>query len=271
MSNEKRYYWLKFREDFFGSMRIKKLRKMAGGDTYVIIYLKMQLKALKTGGILQYKGVEKDFPSELALDIDEDEDDVRMVLSFLLAYDMCECSDNIHYYLPFVAENTGSETASTQRVREFREREKQKALHCNADETEVKRICNAEIEIEKDIDIIPPCIPPLQGETPEKKTKKRNSKPFKAPTLDEVKAYVTSENLKVDAETFYKYFTTPDEDGRTWFDSEGKPVKNWKQKLRTWSSLGGPKGKKRNTLDNYEETGISHPKTESIAYDMEEL
>ena len=41
MANEKRYYWLKFREDFFESKRIKRLRRMAGGDTYLIIYLKM--------------------------------------------------------------------------------------------------------------------------------------------------------------------------------------------------------------------------------------
>lgn len=150
MAEVKRYYWLKFKEDFFDSKRIKKLRKMAGGDTYVIIYLKMQLKALKTDGVLEFTGVEQDFADELALDIDESPDDVRVVLTFLLAYGMCECSDNVHYFLPYVIENTGSETASTQRVREYRER--QKALHCNADVTEVKRIGNAEKEIEIEIE-----------------------------------------------------------------------------------------------------------------------
>ena len=110
MANEKRYYWLKFREDFFSSRRIKKLRKMAGGDTYLIIYLKMQLKALKTNGVLEYTGIEQEFADELALDIDESPDDVRVVLAFLMNYGLCECSDNIHYFLPFVVENTGSET-----------------------------------------------------------------------------------------------------------------------------------------------------------------
>ena len=43
---QKRYFWLKLFEDFFSSKRIKKLRSLAGGDTYTIIYLKMQLKAL---------------------------------------------------------------------------------------------------------------------------------------------------------------------------------------------------------------------------------
>ena len=54
---ENRYYWLKLQEDFFDSKRIKKLRRIAGGDTYTIIYLKMQLKALKTNGVLEYTGI----------------------------------------------------------------------------------------------------------------------------------------------------------------------------------------------------------------------
>jgi len=148
---EKRYYWLKFHSDFFDSKRIKKLRKMAGGDTYTIIYLKMQLKALKSDGILEFTGVEDDFASELALDLDENVEDVKMTLMFLLQYGMCECSDNTHYLLPYVIENTGSETASTQRVRDYRER--QKALQCNADVTDVKRIGNVEKEIEKEKEI----------------------------------------------------------------------------------------------------------------------
>ena len=123
---------------------------MAGGDTYTIIYLKMQLKALKTDGVLTFTGIEEQFADELALDLDERPDDVRVTLMFLLQYGLCECSDNIHYFLPWVAENTGSETASTQRVRDYRNR--QKTLHCNADVTQVKRICNAEKEIEKEID-----------------------------------------------------------------------------------------------------------------------
>lgn len=152
---EKRFYWLKFRSDFFDSKRIKKLRNMAGGDTYCIIYLKMQLKALKTDGVLEFTGIEDQFADELALDIDERPDDVRVTLMFLLQYGMCECSDNIHYFLPYVLENTGSEGESAQRVREYRER--QKALPSNASVTDVKRnrngdvtACNTEIDIEKD-------------------------------------------------------------------------------------------------------------------------
>ena len=34
MSNPKKYYWLKLKKDFFNQKEIKKLRKIAGGDTY---------------------------------------------------------------------------------------------------------------------------------------------------------------------------------------------------------------------------------------------
>ena len=143
---EKRYYWLKFKEDFFDFKGVKKLRKLAGGDTYVIIYLKMLLRSLKTDGILEYTGIEEDFSKELALDLDEDADNVKVVLGIITSCGMCELCDENHIFLPYVGENTGSETASTQRVRDFRER--QKALQCNADVTKVKRIGNAEKEIE---------------------------------------------------------------------------------------------------------------------------
>lgn len=165
MANEKRYYWLKFREDFFSSRRIKKLRKMAGGDTYLVIYLKMQLKALKTNGVLEYTGIEQEFADELALDIDESPDDVRVVLAFLMNYGLCECSDNIHYFLPFVVENTGSETAGTQRWRDWKNRKdalkettllndnQRDLLESNTTPTNCQQIANVEKEIEKEKEI----------------------------------------------------------------------------------------------------------------------
>lgn len=145
MAEGKRYYWLKLYDDFFGSLRIKKLRKMAGGDTFVIIYLKMQLKAMKTEGLLQFKGVEQDFVDELALDLDEEPDNVRLTLAYLVSCGLCETSDNINFFLPYSVENTGSESASAQRVREFRAKQ---ALQCNTDVTQVKQLCNGEKEID---------------------------------------------------------------------------------------------------------------------------
>lgn len=207
---EKRYYWLKFRSDFFDSKRIKKLRNMAGGDTYCIIYLKMQLKALNSGGVLEFTGIEEDFADELALDIDERPDDVKVTLLFLLQYGLCECSDNIHYYLPWVAENTGSETASTQRSRECRKR---KALQCNTDATEVQRLCSVEKEKEKEID-----------------KSREEKKRFVPPTLEEVKARCAEKGYTLDPVAFVSYYNA-----NGWKVGRTKMV-SWIDALAGWES-----------------------------------
>ena len=159
MADAKRYYWLRLYDDFFGSKRIKKLRKMAGGDTYTIIYLKMQLVAMKTDGVLSWTGLEDSFAEELALDLDEEPDDVRVTLSYLLHCGLAETSDDINFFFPYAVANTGSENASAQRVREHRKKQKvlqcnTDALQCNTNVTQVKQLCNAEKEIDTiDIDI----------------------------------------------------------------------------------------------------------------------
>lgn len=212
MAEGKRYFWLKLKDDFFSSKRIKKLRKLAGGDTYLIIYLKMQLKALKTDGILQWTGLEDDFADELALDLDEEPDNVKVTLQFLLSCGLIETSDSVNFLLPYVTENTGSEGASAQRVREFRAKQ---ALQSNTHETLVKQLSNGEIEIEKEKDI--------------EIEKDKKPKRFTPPSLDEVRAYVTERKSSVDPVKFWEYY-----EAGGWKDSKGNAVKNWKQKLLTW-------------------------------------
>jgi predicted phage replisome organizer len=151
--SEKKYYWLKLDKDFFRSKRIKKLRKLAGGDTFTIIYLKMQLLSLTTDGCLEYTGLENSFEEELALDIDEDIENIKITVSYLLKCGLLVENDTFEYSMPFVQNSIGSETSVAERVR--RHRENQKALQCNTDETHMKQICNVEIEkeIEKELEI----------------------------------------------------------------------------------------------------------------------
>ena len=120
----KRYYWLKLPEDFFGDKAIKRLRKIAGGDTYVIIYLKMMLRSLKDDGYLYYDGLEEDFPAELALDLDEEEDNVQVTLNFLLQHGKLEIRSEQEYFMPDMKQSIGSETAVAERVRRCRAKNK---------------------------------------------------------------------------------------------------------------------------------------------------
>jgi len=184
VSSGKRYFWLKLKEDFFQSKRIKKLRNMAGGDTYLIIYLKLQLKAMKTDGVITFDHLENDIATELALDLDESADDVAATMLYLLHCGLAESSDNEAFFFPYAIENVGSENSSAQRVREYRER--QKALQCNASETQMKRICNGEIEKEIDKDIPP--ISPTGGngsdDKPKKKTRSKRDNAVLDPLFD---------------------------------------------------------------------------------------
>lgn len=149
----KRYYWLKLKEGFFDDKRIKKLRSIAGGDTFTIIYLKMMLRSLQTEGILVYEGLEDTFAKEVAMDINEDPENVQVTVGFLLSVGLLE-DKGTEFSMPDVITSIGSETAVAERVRKHRATHpEQKALHCNAPVTK----CNTEIEIdiekEKDIDI----------------------------------------------------------------------------------------------------------------------
>ncbi|RDU25040.1 phage replisome organizer N-terminal domain-containing protein [Anaerosacchariphilus polymeriproducens] len=144
----KKYYWLKLKNDFFTSRQMKKLRKIAGGDIYTIIYLKLQLLSLQDEGRLYYEGVESNFYEEMALEIDEEPENVQATLIFLQNCGLIEMLTESEYLLTEVPIAIGSETDIAKRVRKSRENKK-KALQCNTNETK----CNTEIEIEKEIDI----------------------------------------------------------------------------------------------------------------------
>lgn len=107
----KRYYWLKLPDGFFRQKAIKKLRKIAGGDTYTIIYLKMLLVAMKQDGRLYFEGVEATFYDELALDLDEEVENVRVTVMFLIQQDLMQLIDETEYSLSECAKMTGSESA----------------------------------------------------------------------------------------------------------------------------------------------------------------
>ena len=142
----KKYFWLKLKDDFFRQKEIKKLRRIAGGDTFTIIYLKMQLLSLKDNGKLFYEGIEDNFCEELALEIDEDTDNVQLTVGYLMKHGLLEEATQDEYILPQTISAIGSESDSAERVR--KSRAKRKLLQSNKD---VQKCC-IEQEIEQEIE-----------------------------------------------------------------------------------------------------------------------
>lgn len=147
----KRYFWIQLAQDFFKSKEMKLLRKIAGGDTHTIIYLKMMLISLEDGGHIYYDGLADNLAEEIALVIDENVEDIKITLIFLESKGLLTRNSDRDYFLEQVPEMVGSETASTRRSRKHRKLQK---LHCNT----IATTCNGDIdkeidiEIEKDID-----------------------------------------------------------------------------------------------------------------------
>jgi len=106
--NKKRYYWLQLSEDWFSSTKIKRLRKISGGDTFVVIYLKMMLKTLNNNGKFIYEGIEDSVSEEIALAIDENPDDVLVTFNYLIKVGLIKELSEAELLLTEVPERTMS-------------------------------------------------------------------------------------------------------------------------------------------------------------------
>jgi len=149
----KKYYWLKLKDDFFRQKQIKKLRKIAGGDTYTIIYLKMLLLSLQHEGKLYFEGVEDDFSEEIALEIDEESENVKVTMLFLLKNNLIKEVSTDEFFMNSVPKMVGKESESAERTRRYRERKnliESKTSQCDGDVT----LCDTEQEqeIEQEIE-----------------------------------------------------------------------------------------------------------------------
>ena len=138
---EKRLYWLKLKEQFFQDKAMKKLRRMAGGDTYTIIYLKLLLLGLRAGGNLYYDRIEDTFAEELALEMDEDAENVQFCLIYLQKIGLIETVSDNQLFLTETPELTQSEAQSTIRSRRCRQK---KALQSGANAAMLQQSCNAD-------------------------------------------------------------------------------------------------------------------------------
>ena len=237
MSEPKRYFWLKLHKDFFQRKEIKRLRKIAGGDTYTIIYLKMLLRSIMSDGKLYFDGLEDDFASELALDLDEKEENVQITIQYLLKSGLLEMCSDEEYYLPDTKDSTGCETAAASRMRRCRAKKEQ------LERNNVTRMLQSgygekEKELEKDIEIEKEIHSSAKSTTTKRKR-------FEKPTLSQITQYCLERNNNVNAEQFYDYY-----ESNGW--KVGKnAMKDWKACVRTWERNGydKPIKKKNNKQD----------------------
>lgn len=234
MSEPKRYFWLKLHKDFFQRKEIKRLRKIAGGDTYTIIYLKMLLRSIMSDGKLYFDGLEDDFASELALDLDEKDENVQITIQYLLKSGLLEMRSDEEYYLPDTKDSTGCETAAASRMRRCRAKKEQ------LERNNVTRMLQSgygeiekELEKDKEIDI------EIDNKCASTKQKRKR---FVKPTISDIEQYCSEKNISINAQQFIDYY-----ESNGWKVGRNS-MKDWQATVRRWASNNY--GKKKSSKDN---------------------
>ena len=115
---------------------------MPEGDSIVLLYLKLLLKAINTEGIIYYQHILPTLDEEIALDTGEKSALVKLTISALCQYHAAVFLDDQSLQLLYLEDMVGSESASASRVRNHRANQKllkekeQATLQCNATVTE---------------------------------------------------------------------------------------------------------------------------------------
>lgn len=135
-TEEKKRYWLKLDKDFLKSSQIKVIKNMPNGKDYVIFYLSLMLESVETIGHLRFSNLVPYNEEMLSSVTDTNIDIVRSAVKIFEGLGLMELLDDGTIYMTQVAEMTGKESESAERVRRYRLKQKQQlALQCNGNVT----------------------------------------------------------------------------------------------------------------------------------------
>ena len=159
--DNKRYFWLKLKEDFFDDDAISWLEEQNNGKEYALFYLKLCLKSLKNDGILIRKvgNILVPYDTKKIGEITRtDEDTVIVAMELLKKIGLIELQENGALYMTQLSSMIGSETNGAERKRRYREA--QKALKQGDNVPSLSQACpencplelELELELEKDIE-----------------------------------------------------------------------------------------------------------------------
>ena len=135
---EKKYYWIKLKTNFFDLPTIDWIMSQNNGCEYIVLYQMLCLKTANTDGKLVSQIGEMLIPydiEKIARDTKYfSNDTIRVALELFKSLGLIYVSDDNTMTISNYGEMVGSETSSAKRVREWRE--KQKALQCNKNVTD---------------------------------------------------------------------------------------------------------------------------------------
>ena len=159
MSTDKKYYYLKLKDNYFDQDNVKVLESMENGHIYSLIILKLYLKALKAEGQLMMTERIPYDPKKievLAKVINHDPDHVKAAISTAKELDIIEIVDTGEMYMRDIQNFIGHSSTEADRKREYRLQLGHLSMICpdkNPPEKEIELDIDIDIDIEKEIAI----------------------------------------------------------------------------------------------------------------------
>ena len=239
MSDNKKYYYLRLKDNFFDSDELKILESMKDGYLYSNILLKLYLRSLKNDGKLVVNDRIPYNAEMLASVTGHQIGTVKQALSIFKDLGLIDVLENGAIYMLDIQNFIGKGSSEADRKREYRQRIETDRTNVQTNLRQISEKSPPEIEIELEREI------KIEKEIHSSASTTTKRKRFEKPTLSEIKAYCIERGNKVDAQHFFDYY-----ESNGWRVGKNS-MKNWQAAVRTWerSEYRKPNSKKNSKED----------------------
>ena len=128
----KRYYWLKLKNDFFEGDEINWLEEQENGAVYILFYLKLCLWSLRSDGVLMRRGGKMEIPydtKKLAEITGTPLPAAETAMALLTSAGLVEVQENGALFMPQMEDMTVSEKERAAIMRKYRTPKTEKENH----------------------------------------------------------------------------------------------------------------------------------------------
>lgn len=153
MADNKKYYYLKLKENFYDSEELIILQNMPDGYLYSDILMKLYLRSLKNNGKLMFKDVIPYTPTALAQVVRHQVGTVEKAIEIFKQLGLIEVLDNGAIYMLDIQNYIGESSTEADRKRLYRDEIKQQKLLLGQMSDKCPDKSTPEIEIDKEIEL----------------------------------------------------------------------------------------------------------------------
>lgn len=299
----KRYYWLKLKNDFFEGDEINWLEEQENGAVYILFYLKLCLWSLRSDGVLMRRVGKMEIPydtKKLAEITGTPLPAAETAMALLTSAGLVEVQENGALFMPQMEDMTGSETERAAIMRKYRTPKTEKENHSEDSDREIEvqssnhnvitmlpetdHIVDTEIEKELELESETETEKESDADTESLLYPERDGAPetrtttaaqagkgnFSGKRLDKAAQWVKPEPEEIAAYCAERQNGIDPEQFYDYYEANGwrmgqNPMRSWKAAVRTWErKKAGSSGE--NTPEPAPTTKPVAPETPSSVY-----